>query len=298
MHLWREERLYAQQDANWNTATVVGLSGGVWQVLERYQYDPFGQRTVTTPTYGSPGTGSAYAWVVGFQGLRYSQATGLYHARNRDYSATLGRWVSVDPIGYSAGDVNLFRFVGNGPTGNTDPTGLQASGKGGPPTATLPPGVKNPIGPMGGGYTPPYTLPVRPGPAPQPPVPGAVFWGSQGGWLIPCPKTRKNLLDLPKNPAFKGMVSIKLDPWWATEFFHPGAAQTWRILIKGQTVGNQCAYNCEGNLIPTGPAAGTADAETGLLPHLWEDVLPWFWKPLDKYHDERPPFNAPANPSK
>ncbi|MBA4062484.1 MAG: hypothetical protein C0501_02020, partial [Isosphaera sp.] len=31
------------------------------------------------------------------------------------YSPTLGRFISNDPIGFQAGDVNLYRFVGNHP---------------------------------------------------------------------------------------------------------------------------------------------------------------------------------------
>jgi YD repeat-containing protein len=38
-----EQRLYALQDANWNTTAVVDTSG---VVVERYQYDPYGAVTV------------------------------------------------------------------------------------------------------------------------------------------------------------------------------------------------------------------------------------------------------------
>jgi hypothetical protein len=53
--------------------------------------------------------------------------SGLYYFRNRDYSPTLGRWVSMDPIRYQAGDVNLYRGVGNCPIINVDPLGLDDS---------------------------------------------------------------------------------------------------------------------------------------------------------------------------
>ncbi|MCO8124099.1 hypothetical protein NHH03_20310 [Stieleria sp. TO1_6] len=33
--------------------------------------------------------------------------------------------ISQDPIGFSAGDANLYRYVGNGPTNATDPSGLE-----------------------------------------------------------------------------------------------------------------------------------------------------------------------------
>jgi len=50
--------------------------------------------------------------------------TGLGHARNRDYSASLGRLIQRDPIRLQPGDNDWYRFVGNGPTGKTDRSGL------------------------------------------------------------------------------------------------------------------------------------------------------------------------------
>lgn len=46
------------------------------------------------------------------------------YVRHRDYSPTLGRFIERDPVGFEAGDGNWYRFVGNGPTGKTDPSGL------------------------------------------------------------------------------------------------------------------------------------------------------------------------------
>jgi len=63
-------------------------------------------------------------WQHLFQGLKFSDVTGLAYVRNRDYSTTLGRFIELDPIGFDAGDNNWYRFVGNGPTGNVDPSGL------------------------------------------------------------------------------------------------------------------------------------------------------------------------------
>jgi hypothetical protein len=40
------------------------------------------------------------------------------------YDSAAGRWTTEDPIGFRAGDANLFRFVGNSPTNLTDPSGL------------------------------------------------------------------------------------------------------------------------------------------------------------------------------
>ncbi|MDW8244648.1 MAG: RHS repeat-associated core domain-containing protein [Thermogemmata sp.] len=88
-----------------------------------YVYDPFGQVTILTGTWGSR-PASTVAWVYLHQGGRFDSVSGLYHFRHRDYSPTLGRWTSLDPIRYGAGDVNLYRTVFNAPTVYTDPSGL------------------------------------------------------------------------------------------------------------------------------------------------------------------------------
>ena len=44
---------------------------------------------------------------------------------HRWYDAGVGRWLSQDPIGFAAGDANLYRYVGNGATNATDPDGLK-----------------------------------------------------------------------------------------------------------------------------------------------------------------------------
>ena len=40
------------------------------------------------------------------------------------YDPTIGRWISEDPMGFQAGDANLYRYVGNDPQGATDASGL------------------------------------------------------------------------------------------------------------------------------------------------------------------------------
>jgi RHS repeat-associated protein len=48
----------------------------------------------------------------------------LQYNRNRWYDPNLGRWLSQDPIGFSAGDPNLYRYVGNNVPNLADPSGL------------------------------------------------------------------------------------------------------------------------------------------------------------------------------
>jgi RHS repeat-associated protein len=114
-----DQRLYVQQDANWNVTAIVDASGNV---LERYVYDPYGAVTVLAPNWTVRGT-SAYAMPYLWQGLLYDATVGLYHADGRDISPTLGRPLQADPLGL-APDINDYRWEGNGPTNYVDPSGL------------------------------------------------------------------------------------------------------------------------------------------------------------------------------
>ncbi len=115
-----EERLFAQQNANWDITALVNTSG---TVEERYLYDPYGTATVLTGSWGSRGS-SSYAWVFLHQGGQFDAASGLYDFRNREYSPALGRWIQEDPIGFKGGDWNLYRYLENNTRTTTDPSGL------------------------------------------------------------------------------------------------------------------------------------------------------------------------------
>jgi RHS repeat-associated protein len=117
-----EERLYAQQDANYNVTALVDASG---TVVERYVEDPYGQVMVLTAAWADRGV-SLFAWVYLHQGGRFEQVSNLYQFRHRDLSLTLGRWQQRDPIEFDANDPNLYRYVQNNPTGRVDPTGTVA----------------------------------------------------------------------------------------------------------------------------------------------------------------------------
>jgi RHS repeat-associated protein len=105
---------------NWNITAVLNTSGSV---VERYVYEPYGQVTYLTATWGSQSS-STVAWVYQRQGQRLDVSVGTYDSRARVYDPTLGRWFSPDPLGLRP-DTNSYRFVQNGPTNATDPSGLQ-----------------------------------------------------------------------------------------------------------------------------------------------------------------------------
>jgi RHS repeat-associated protein len=137
-----DERLYVQQDANWNVTAVIDTSGNV---KERYVYDPYrrftdptGQNTtVLNPDWTAHPGGSQYAWVYLHQGGRFDIITGLYYFRHRDYSPTLGRWMEQDPLTYEAGSANFYAYVSDDPVTKVDPQGLWSFDADGFPVSSL-----------------------------------------------------------------------------------------------------------------------------------------------------------------
>jgi RHS repeat-associated protein len=127
-----EQRVYAVQDANWNTTAIITATGVpglvIGTIISRFIYSPYGDVQVLTRLWETPTSGSTPAapWSHLFQGLKFTDVTALAYVRHRDYSASLGRFIERDPIGFDAGDNNWYRFVANGPTGKTDPSGLQS----------------------------------------------------------------------------------------------------------------------------------------------------------------------------
>ncbi len=121
------DELLAQTDSSGNIAVVfdrqsVGSVTDVVNVtgtdLDHIVYDPFGN--IVTQTNATDGVR------FGFAGMEYDSVTGLYYDHARYYDAVIGRFVSQDPMGFAAGDTNLYRYVGNEPTVDPDPSGLQS----------------------------------------------------------------------------------------------------------------------------------------------------------------------------
>jgi RHS repeat-associated protein len=83
----------------------------------------FGQPTILTSDL-QPLTFSALGNRFLFTGREYLAALNLYDYRNRVYSPALGRFLQTDPIGFAAGDENIYRYVSNDPAGLADALGL------------------------------------------------------------------------------------------------------------------------------------------------------------------------------
>ena len=95
--------------------STVALADNAGVIQSQYNYEPFGQTTVS---------GAANTNPVQFTG-RENDATGLYFYRARYYNATIQRFISEDPLTLGGGDTNLYGYAGSDPTDFTDPFGLQ-----------------------------------------------------------------------------------------------------------------------------------------------------------------------------
>jgi RHS repeat-associated protein len=92
-------------------------STSVAQVVNHLTYDCFGRITSET--------NAAVDFLFAYTGRERDEESGLYYYRARYYDPATGRFLSQDPIGFEAGDRNLYRYVGNDATNATDPSGLE-----------------------------------------------------------------------------------------------------------------------------------------------------------------------------
>jgi RHS repeat-associated protein len=100
-------------DSQMSTRILVSIGG---LVTDSYSYKVFGELIQTGGGTVNPHT------YVGLQ--RYRQQTnGSYLLSLRLVDPFTGRFTSADPIGFDGLDWNLYRYVGNHPTGAFDPSG-------------------------------------------------------------------------------------------------------------------------------------------------------------------------------
>ena len=96
-------------------------SEGDWLIQHRH-YSPFGKLIKTDGSDYGLLSASSHIWAGHHQDL----TTGLYYMQARWMDPDSGRFMSQDPMGFAAGDTNLYRYAGNSPTNFVDPTGMIA----------------------------------------------------------------------------------------------------------------------------------------------------------------------------
>ena len=83
-------------------------------IMQRLDYNEWGNVIADTNPSFQP---------FGFAGGLYDADTKLVKFGARDYSASVARWSSKDPIGFNGGDTNLYRYVVSDPVNYFDPEG-------------------------------------------------------------------------------------------------------------------------------------------------------------------------------
>jgi RHS repeat-associated protein len=86
-------------------------------ITDDYVYEAFGEEVVTTGATPNPQR------FVGRQGYYQDEESGLYSVGQRMFRPSTGRWLSNDPV--RDDEENLYRYVGNNPRNETDPSGLE-----------------------------------------------------------------------------------------------------------------------------------------------------------------------------
>ena len=103
----------------WSLADQIGtvrvLLDDAGSEVNQISYDSFGNITNQTD--------SSVDFRFTYTGRELDSETGNYYYRTRYYNPATGRLMSEDTIGFSGGDTNLYRYVGNSPTNYTDPYG-------------------------------------------------------------------------------------------------------------------------------------------------------------------------------
>ena len=84
--------------------------------MNSYDYDSFGKLSDSTGTLTNQ-----------FQdtGREFDEESGIYQYRARYYDASVGQFLSEDPIGLLGGSTDFYAYVRNSPNVATDPSGLQ-----------------------------------------------------------------------------------------------------------------------------------------------------------------------------
>jgi len=83
-------------------------------VVNSYDYDSYGNVEASFEGIANPFT---------YTGRELDAESGLYYYRARYYDPATGRFLQEDPIGFGAGDLNLYRYVFNDPVNRVDPSG-------------------------------------------------------------------------------------------------------------------------------------------------------------------------------
>lgn len=115
------ETYFFHSDTRGNVLAATDSTGNV---VERYQYDPYGRVSIFD-ALGLPLAKSSIDNPFFFKGKMYNSETGLYYFRARFYSPDLGRFITRDPAGFQDG-LNLYEYALSDPINFDDLFGFEA----------------------------------------------------------------------------------------------------------------------------------------------------------------------------
>ncbi len=136
-YLWGErvDELLAQEDV---TKSLTATDRVLWPIVDHLgtvrdlvKQDGTVATHFVYTAFGGIVSGDTSLTRYLFTSHEFDADTGLQYNRFRWYDASVGRWISEDPLGFAAGDVNTARYVGNDPKAIVDPSGLIVEGSGG-----------------------------------------------------------------------------------------------------------------------------------------------------------------------
>ncbi len=138
-------------------------------IAERYDYDPYGNPTITNAA-GTIIPTSAISNRYLFTGRELDAESGNYHYRARIYNPKIGRFLQTDPLEFED-SMNLYSYVDNSPNNWVDPYGLMMEHPGFPIGMPGPPIIGGPISgpPIGSGIPGPGDF-IPPIPKRSPPT--------------------------------------------------------------------------------------------------------------------------------
>ncbi len=120
------DQLLGRQDSGTQYWYVTDYQGSVRDVLDNsgnvkdaITYDGWGNIISET--------NSAYRGNYAWTGRMLDVETGLQYNRARWYDPSTGRWQTQDPLGFDAGDSNLYRYVNNKFVNSSDRSGMLGS---------------------------------------------------------------------------------------------------------------------------------------------------------------------------
>jgi RHS repeat-associated protein len=104
-------------DLQGSTRALVSAAAAI---TDSYSFKAFGVELAVSGSTVNP-----YRY-IGELGYHCDSST-RYYVRTRHLDAGSGRWMSRDPLGLGAGDLNAYRYVANNPLALADPAGMAAA---------------------------------------------------------------------------------------------------------------------------------------------------------------------------